>query len=142
MLTVRGKSLGRRKPLFADFSVAPPPGLRGDGGVTLRDLIDHVVREEVAAFQRRQRDRLTLHVLSARQIEQAAERGKIDSGGSDVQPQDVDPDAAVATAVQAFEDGLYFVAIDDQQAHDLDRQVFLRPDSQVTFIRLTLLAGG
>jgi hypothetical protein len=142
MLTIRGKSLGRRQPLFADFSVAPPPGLRGDGGVTLRDLIDHVVREEVAAFQRRQRDRLTLHALSARQIEEAAERGKIDSGGSDVQPQDVDPDAAVAVAIQAFEDGLYFVAIDERQVEQLDQQVFLRPDSQVTFIRLTLLAGG
>jgi hypothetical protein len=142
MLTIRGKSLGRRSPLFADFSVSPPPGLPSDGGVTLRDLIEHVVREEVAAFQRRQRDRLALHALTARQIEEAAQRGKIDSGGSEVPAQEVDPEAAIAAALQAFEDGLYLVAIDDGQVEHLDRQVFLRPDSQVTFIRLTLLAGG
>jgi hypothetical protein len=142
MLTVSGKSLGGKKPLFADFSVALPPGLAGDGGITLRHVIDHVVREEVAAFQMRQRDRLMLRVLSARQIEDAAERGKIDSGGSEIQPQDVDPNAAVGAAIQAFEDGLYFVVVDGQQARELDRQVFLRPDSRITFIRLTLLAGG
>jgi hypothetical protein len=142
MLTISGKSLGGRKPLFADFSVVPPPGLHGDDGFTLRHVIDHVVREEVAAFQKRQRDRLMLRALSARQIEEAAERGKIDSGASEIQPQDVDPDAAVGTAIQAFADGLYFVVVDGQQARELDAQVFLRPDSRITFIRLTLLAGG
>jgi hypothetical protein len=30
MLTVSGKALGRKKPLFADFSV-PPPEYVGDG---------------------------------------------------------------------------------------------------------------
>jgi hypothetical protein len=142
MLTVSGRSLGGKKPLFADLSVALPPGLHEDGGMTLRHVIDHVVREEVAAFQKRQRDRLMLRALSARQIEDAVERGKVDSGGSEIQPQDVDPDAAVGAAIQAFEDGLYFVVVDGQQARELDRQVFLRPDSQITFIRLTLLAGG
>ncbi|HBO43078.1 MAG TPA: hypothetical protein DD670_03920 [Planctomycetaceae bacterium] len=142
MLTIRGKSVGARKPLFADFAVAPPPGLRDDGGITLRDLIDHVVREEVAAFQKRQRDRLTFRVLTAGQISEGVERGKVESGGSEIQPQDVDPNAAVGTAIQAFEDGLYFAVIDERQAEDLDRQVFLQPDSQITFIRLTLLSGG
>lgn len=142
MITVCGKSLGAKRPLFADFCVAPPPGLHGDDSVTLRHVIDHVVRAEVAAFQKRQRDRLMLRALSARQIDEAAERGKVDSGGSEIKPQDVDPDAAVGTAIQAFKDGLYFVVIDGQQARELDAQVFLRPDSQVTFVRLTLLAGG
>ncbi|NLE38775.1 MAG: hypothetical protein GX621_12190 [Pirellulaceae bacterium] len=101
-----------------------------------------MVRQEVAAFQKRQRDRLALRVLTARQISDGVERGKVESGGSEIQPQDVDPDAAVGTAIQAFEDGLYFVVIDERQAEDLDRQIFLQPDSQITFIRLTLLAGG
>jgi hypothetical protein len=142
MITVSGRSLGRKKPLFADFAVAPPPGLLGDDGVTLRRVIDYVVREEVAAFKKRQRDRSMLRALTARQIEAAAERGKVDAGGSEIPPQDVDPEAAVEAAVQAYEDGLYFVVIDGQQAKEIDRQVFLRPDSQLTFIRLTLLAGG
>ena len=83
-----------------------------------------------------------MQVLSARQIDEGLEKGKIDSGGSAVGLQEIDVEAAVGTALQAFEDGLYFVVVDDQQQRDLDRQVFLRPDSRVTFIRLTLLAGG
>jgi hypothetical protein len=142
MLTISGKSIGKRKPLFADFSVPPPPGLRGDGGATLRQVIEHVVREEVAAFTKRQQDRVIYRTLTARQIEEAAQRGKIDSGGSEVPPQEVDTDAAVGTALQAFEDGLYLVVVDDQQGKALDQQVYLRPDSRITFIRLTLLAGG
>jgi hypothetical protein len=142
MLTISGKSLGGKKPLFADYSISPPADLHGDDGVTLRKLIDHVVREEVAAFKNRQRDRLAFRAISAIQIEAAVERGKVDSGGSEIQPQDVDPDAAAETAIQAYVDGLYFVVIDGQQMREIDRQVFLRPDSQITFIRLTLLAGG
>lgn len=51
MLVIEGKALGRRKPLFEGFSV-PPPGDLGDGGpLKLRDLIAHIVIEEVAAFE-------------------------------------------------------------------------------------------
>jgi hypothetical protein len=142
MLTISGKAIGTRKRLFADFSVDPPPDLKGDGGVTLRELVEHVVREEVAAFRQRQQDRVMFRALTARQIEEAAERGKIASGGSEIPPQNVDGDAAVDAALTAFEDGLYFVVVDDQQAKELDQQVFLGPDSRITFIRLTLLAGG
>lgn len=142
MLTISGKALGRKKPLFADFSVAPPPGIRGDDGITLRQLIEHVVREEVAAFKRRQHDRLALRVLSAREIVEGAERGKIDSGSSEIEPQEVDAEDAVGTALEAFEDGLYLVVIDGRDYRELDRQVFLEPESRITFIRLTLLAGG
>ena len=142
MLTVSGKALGREKPLFADFSIAPPPAARGDDGITLRQLIEHVVRAEVAAFQQRQRDRLELRVLSARQIDAGLAKGKVDSGGSEVGLQEVDAEAAVGAALQAFEDGLFLVVVDDQQQQEIDRQVFLRPDSRVTFVRLTLLAGG
>ena len=142
MLTVTGKVLGRKKPLFADFSVAPPADLGGDEGITLRRLIEHIVRAEVAAFQQRQRERLELRVLSARDIDEGLEKGKITSGASEVGIQEVDADAAIGTALQAFEDGLFLVVVDEQQHRELDRQLFLQPDSRVTFIRLTLLAGG
>jgi hypothetical protein len=55
---------------------------------------------------------------------------------------EVDDDVAVAVALQAFEDGLYFVFLDGQQQEDLDAEVRLRPDSTLTFIRLVALAGG
>lgn len=141
-LTISGKALGSRKPLFADWSIPFPPEWRDEGGLTLRDLITRVVRSEVRAFRNRQEERQVFRALTARQIAAGAEEGKIESGGSDVPVQPVDEEEAVATACQAFEDGMFLVVIDGEDQREIDREVHVRPDSQVTFVRLTLLAGG
>jgi hypothetical protein len=142
MLTISGKALGRKKPLFDDWSIPLPPEWSGEGGTTLRQLIERVVRDEVAAFRQRQSDRQLLRALTAREIETSAEKGKITMGASDVPVQEVNDEAAIGTALQALEDGVYLVIIDGQEHKDLERQIFLQPDSRVTFVRLTLLAGG
>ena len=95
-----------------------------------------------AAFQERQTERQVFRALTARQIEAGVERGKIESGGSEVPVQQVDEEQSVAVACQAFEDGLFLVVIDETDYEELDQPVFLQPDSRVTFVRLTLLAGG
>lgn len=141
MLTIQGKALGRKKPLFADWSVPFPPEFT-DGGVTLRDVITSIVRSEVEAFRKRQSDRQFLKALTAAEIDVAAQSGKIVMGESEVPRQEVDPDFAIGTALQAFEDGLYLVIVDDEEQRDLDRQIYLQDDSRITFVRLTLLAGG
>lgn len=143
-MTITGKSIGRKKPLFDGWSIPLPPDWvgEGDGGRTLRELIEQIVRDEVAAFQTRQYDRQFVHALTARAIDEAAERGKIDMGGSEVGIQKVDVDESVGTALQAFEDGLYMVVIDDVEQRSLDQQVFVSEESRVTFIRLTMLSGG
>jgi hypothetical protein len=141
-LTISGKTIGTRRPLFADWSIPLPPEWRGEGGRTLRDLIGHVVRAEVQMFRQRQEDRQTFRAMTARQIEQAQERGKIEMGGGGVPPQPVDEDEAVAVACQAFEDGMFLVVIDDQDYRELDREIHVREESRVTFVRLALLAGG
>lgn len=141
MLTVSAKALGRKKPLFDDFSVPPPDAVAAGQPVTLRDLIGHVVRAEVAAFQQRQAKRRLLKALTAKQIEEGLAAGKVQAGGSEL-AQHVDPDQAVATAVEAFADGLFLVIIDEAQVTDLDSVVPLTPSSRLTFLRLTMLAGG
>lgn len=143
MLTITGKALGSRKPLFADWSVPFPPDLReGGDNLTLRDLIARVVRAEVQKFNARQIENQTFRALTEKQIQTAAAKGKVDMGGRDHPPQKVDPEEAVGVAHVAFEDGLYLVVLDEVEQRELDREVFLKPDSRVTFIRLTLLAGG
>ena len=122
-LTIAGRALGSRRPLFADWSVPFPPEWSSEGGLTLRRLIDRIVRTEVEAFRRRQSERKLLHVLTARQIEAGAERGKIEAGESEVPLQVVDDDEAVAVACQAFEDGLFLVVIDDEDHRELDREI-------------------
>jgi hypothetical protein len=140
--TIGGKVLGSRKPLFADFSIPFPPEWEDAGGLTLRDLIGRVVRSEVQAFRQRQDDRQVFRALTSRQIDEGAARGKIEMGGSEVPLQAVDADELVAVACQAFEDGIFLVVIDSEDQRELDREIHLQADSRVTFIRLTLLAGG
>ena len=143
-ITVSGKALGRRKPLFEDFSVPLPPGggaQGGGGGTTLRDLIARIVRHEVQNFHDRQGRQRFVRVLSAREINEAMEGGKVDPGGRPA-GRPVDPEDAVDVALQGFEDGLYLVVLDGTEQRDLDAQVYPRPDSTVTFVRLVFLAGA
>lgn len=145
-LIISARALGRkRRLLFDDFSIPFPPDL-GDGGEqTLRQIITRIVLAEVEAFQTRQESRRLARALSAEQIDAAAARGKIDAGPADPTEkphQPVDPDAAVANALQAFEDGLYLVIIDGVEHRSLDAQIFLKPDARVTFVRLVFLAGA
>jgi hypothetical protein len=141
-LIISGRALGRqKKPLFEDFSVSFPPDAGDGGGMTLRDLITRIVTSEVESFKKRQERRRLVHVLGPQKIEEGLEKGKIDLGGSSLK-QDVVPENAVGTALQAFEDGLYLVVIDGTEHRELDAQVYIQPGSRITFIRLVFLAGA
>jgi hypothetical protein len=144
MLTVEARAIGRRQPLLSDWSVPLPPDVGPDGGpTTLRKLIGRVVRTEVDAFHKRQQERRLFRALTAKEIAEGAAKGKITAAShEEATPQQVNSDEAVAVAVQAFEDGLYLVIVDDQERKELDQELFLKPDSRVTFVRLTMLAGG
>jgi len=140
--TVEGKVVGQKHPLFTDWHIELPP-LADDQGdhLKLRDLITAIVAKEVDAFKTRQAERKLARVMSKQAIEQDAERGKVDPGERDLQ-QPVNTEDALAVALQAFEDGLYFVFIDEVQQTNLDSEVFLKMDSKVVFLRLTALVGG
>lgn len=74
MITLSGKALGKKKPLFDDFSIPFPPDLGAGGSLTLRDLITRVVRDEVQAFKTRQEERKLIRALTAGDIEKGAVR--------------------------------------------------------------------
>lgn len=140
MITVTGKALGRKKPIFDDISVPPPDAVTGRP-VTLRELLGHIVRNEVAAFKERQAERRMLKVLTAREVQAGLAAGKVSAGGSELD-QHVDPDQAIATVIESFQDGLFLVLLDESELKDLDAAVPLTDSSRLTFIRLTMLAGG
>ena len=143
MLIVQGKALGSKRKLFTDFSVPTPPQWRdGPERPTLRALIGHLVRQEVENFNQRQEERRLTKVLTQKQIDEAASKGKVDAGGDETERAKADADVSVATACQAFEDGLFLAVIDGEEVKELDRELHLAEDSQVAFVRLTLLAGG
>ncbi len=147
VITVEGKVLGRRRPLFPDWSVPLPPSV-GEGGkpFTLRDLIVCVVHSEVAAFEERQIERRLQKILSRDDIDRGLAQGKVSLGQQNFEPSDsvqpVDVKAAVDVAILGFIDGLYYVFLDDVQQEDLDATVPLQAESRLTFLRLVALVGG
>ena len=141
-ITVEGKVVGQKRSLFTDWRIELPPDNERPGNhLKLRDLITSIVMEEVDAFRLRQEERRLARVMSRQQIEQGAIGGKVDPGERDLQ-QEVNVDNAIPVALQAFEDGLYFVFVDDVQQTHLDSEVFLKTNSKVMFLRLTALVGG
>lgn len=142
VFTVEGKVLGQKRPIFSGWDVELSPGKYERGGsLKLRDLIHHVVEKEVEAFRERQQERRLVRVMSSQDITQGERNGKIDPGGRDLN-QIVNVEDAIAAALQAFEDGLYFVFIDDIQQTNLDAEIFPKTNSKVVFLRLTALTGG
>ncbi|MEO5887159.1 MAG: hypothetical protein ABIQ77_05790 [Anaerolineales bacterium] len=141
-LTVEGKVIGQKRPIFTDWHIELPP-VEGNNGdrQKLRDLITSIVVKEVDAFITRQEERKLARVMSRQEIKQGMEHGKVESGERDL-GQKVNTTNSIATALQAFEDGLYFVFIDEVQQIDLDSEVFLKANSKIVFLRLTALIGG
>ena len=136
-LTLEAKQMGRRAALVPSWTLT----LEYDTNLTLRDLITRVVIEEVNAFKQRQRDAKFVRVLTEGQIEEGEEVGKIEAGGREYQ-QDINPAEAIQTALQGFEDGLYYVFINDQQIMALSDSIAFQPQLEVLFLRLVALAGG
>jgi hypothetical protein len=142
ILTISARAMGKRKPLVPDWQVPWPPEEHDAGEpLTLRQLITRIVFQEVEAFKNRQEAKRFVRILTEQEIAVGLTKGRVDAGGRDPH-QTVVPDEAVATAVQAFEDGLYLVILDGEEQRELDRQIFLQADSHVVFIRMVMLAGG
>jgi hypothetical protein len=140
---IETRVLGKRARPLDGWAVPRLPGAddSGGGGLTLRELITRIVVFEVGEFEKRERGRRLLRVLSDSEIADTAAKGKVDSGGRPPVGT-VDATAAVGAALQGFEDGLYLVILDGEEQRDLDKQVYVTPETRVVFLRLTFLAGA
>jgi hypothetical protein len=141
-LTVSATTFARRKPLVPAYGIPVEP-LRNTGGepLTLRTLITRIVLDEFAAYRTRTHERRLARVLCARAIETRLSSGKVDPGGREMKLE-MSEDDAVATALQAFEDGLYLVILDGVEKRDIDEQVAVGAESTLVFVRLVMLAGA
>lgn len=120
-------------PVDVDVAVGP---------VLLRTLVEAVVRAEVKGFRARAEERTFLRVLTEESLAEGLAVGAVRSGDQAEETNEVDPDAAVATALLAHGDGLYRVLVDDEPVDDLDAVVEVRTDTRLLFLRLVALAGG
>lgn len=140
-IQIEARVVGRRKPVVPPWQLPVPDGwYTAEKALCLRDLIILAVTHEVSAFNQRQEHNQFLNVLTNRQTTDQAQTGSVRFGGWE--PQQADLDEAIEVALEAFEDGLYYVFLDGVQIADLGERITLAPDSQVTFVRLVALAGG
>ncbi len=135
-LTISGKVIGKSQNLFTTWHMDLP-----NQQLTLGKLLTQIVQTEIGAFRDRQSQQRLTKVLGLVEIEAGVARGKVDSGGSELN-QLVNEQQAIDNALQAFADGFYLVFIDDQQQEDLADIVDLKANSELLFLRLTPLVGG
>jgi hypothetical protein len=140
-IQVEAKVLGQKYSIFSDYQIPIPPKPSDAGRITLRELISLLVIKEVEAFRQRQEERRLLRVLSPEEIDAGAKSGKINLEERETK-QEADEGEAIATALQAFEDGLYYVFLDGVQQEELEQTVFVAKDSKILFLRLVALSGG
>lgn len=132
-LYINMKQLGKRKNMVdkVAFSYEKAPE-------DLRELIGETVKICVADYIDRM-DRGEA-VLSEEQIEDMSQIGKI-AFGIVYGEKKPDVQKAIETAVQGFEDGLFRVFLGDRELENLDEKVEFAEGNEITFIRLTMLAG-
>lgn len=113
--------------------------------VTIREIIIRRVEEEVARI---------IHMRQSPQHIKAEHRMFL-AGLTKLSPEvllnpvseakrvkSINVAEAVETALRAFKAGNYFVLFNDRQHENLDEEITLTPNSEVTFLRLTPLQGG
>ena len=106
----------------------------------VRDLIVRVVAACVAQFEQRAAQTEVLAAMTADEIADRAVSGKISFGDANGE-RGVNLQQAQQNALQCFEDGIYRIFLDGQPLEELDREIELNEQSQLTFVRLTMLAG-
>jgi hypothetical protein len=129
---------GRRKAGTAEHPVEID---LDPGPVTVRALVEAVVRAEVAANRERADEQTLVRLLTEASVADGPDAGAVRSGDREV-VGDVDGDAAVAAVLLAHPDGVYEIFIDDRPAYDLDGVVTLGADTRLLFVRLVPPADG
>lgn len=106
---------------------------------TTKDLITELVKINVEKFNRKMDDKDILSIMTNEYIAEAAKSGKI---GDEVHgDKRANLEKALDTAYLAFEDGLFYIFVNDEQTQKLDDSLNLKDGDVLTFIKLTMLAG-
>ena len=129
------KSIGKRKNVISKQCVQLPipPG-------SLRILLSEVIKLNIQQMQGKQAEKHLVSYLTDSQINSQASNGKVGFGNiyNENQP---DLTEAIQTAIQAFEDGLFRVFVNNEEIEALDASLEIAEGDEVVFIRLTMLAG-
>lgn len=103
--------------------------------VTVKDIIEARVRQEVASYNTRQPEYF-------KGLIEPGDAEKTINGYKFRNKKMIDAEKQVYVALDAFQKNGFFVLADDQQCTSLDQQIQLSGDSKISFVKLTPLVGG
>jgi len=120
--TATGRPLGEQPLLLPDR-------------VTLRDVIRHRVREEVARYNL-ERGATFFGLVQPTDTEATLNGYRMRA------PRRLDWERQADIAIAGFASNAFFVVVGDRQVDDLDEELQLHGDAEVSFVRLVALMGG
>ena len=103
--------------------------------VTVKDIIDARVRQEVANYNNKLPEYFN-GLVEPTDAEKTINGYKLRSR------KPIDAEKQVYVALDAFQKNGFFVLIDDQQCSSLDQAIHLHSDTIISFLKLTPLVGG
>ena len=131
---VKIKSFSKRKPIIDRIPIEIT------GEISSADsLIEHIVRQNVTAYNNQPTETRILPYLTGDEIVNGEIAGKI-GFGERKNENNQDADKAVKNALQCFKDGIFRLYVNDIEYGICDKLTVSDGD-EVTFIRLTMLAG-
>ena len=135
-LKVNRKSISGKKSkikqMIFEYPICP---------LTVKELLEETVKLCVSDYNRRNEAGTELmQVFTKEDMESQALKGKI-SFGVNYGEAYAEEKSAIDCALQCFEDGLVAVFVDDVRHEGLMEPLNLKEDSEITFVRLTMLAG-
>jgi len=103
--------------------------------ITVRELIRSRVYQEVQDFN--QQDSAEYHgLIQPRKSEVTANGYRVSKS------RQIDWQEQFTRATEAFERGQILILVNDAQVESLDEEITVSPQTQVSFLRLTMLVGG
>ena len=134
-LLINVKQIGKKKQVInkKPIELNPVPA-------TTSELISAVVLQQVKAYNNRLAGSELLKYISKEQIQEKAEAGKI---GFDVNynGKEAKGSGAVMNALQAFDHGIIRIFVEGTELTTLSQSIQLKENNELTFVRLTFLAG-
>lgn len=107
---------------------------------TVKELLTEFVTINVNEFNNGFTENDIVPYLTDEKINDLSDAGKI-SFGVDYNEQKQDLEKAIENALQSYEDGIYRVFVNDEEMREIDCEINLKENDELTFVRLTMLAG-
>jgi len=108
--------------------------------ITVRDLIRERVYQEVQDFNRNQNEKVFRGLVQPTEAERVLNGNRTEYHLK--KHREIQWKPQFENAVEAFQRSGFFLLIDDKQAESLDQEFTIGHETQVSFVKLTLLVGG